>query len=47
MQSNNPMFQRVKVASSTEPMTVNGAVNKAVLMTGFSAAVAFAFLCTA
>jgi uncharacterized YccA/Bax inhibitor family protein len=43
MQSNNPMFQRVKVAVSAEPMTVSGAINKAVLMTGFSAAIAFAF----
>ncbi|MEY4517147.1 MAG: hypothetical protein RL180_1493 [Pseudomonadota bacterium] len=43
MQSNNPMFQRVTVNTSAESMTVAGAVNKAVLLTGVAAAVALVF----
>jgi uncharacterized YccA/Bax inhibitor family protein len=43
MQSNNPMFQRVTVNTSAESMTVAGAVNKAVLLTGVAATVAMVF----
>lgn len=45
MQSNNPMFRKVEfnAAMQTEPMTVAGAVNKAVLMTGVATAVAMVF----
>lgn len=44
MQSNNPMFRKVAFdATHTEPMTVSGAVNKAVLMTGVASAVALVF----
>lgn len=44
MQSNNPMFRKVAFdATHTEPMSVVGAVNKAVLMTGVATAVALVF----
>ncbi|ONG41690.1 hypothetical protein BKE30_03260 [Alkanindiges hydrocarboniclasticus] len=44
MQSNNPMFKKVTFdAAYTEPMTVAGAVNKAVLMTGVATAIALVF----
>ncbi|TEU24786.1 Bax inhibitor-1/YccA family protein [Alkanindiges illinoisensis] len=44
MQSNNPMFKKVGFdATYTEPMTVSGAVNKAVLMTGVATAIALVF----
>lgn len=44
MQSNNPMFKKVTFdAAYTEPMTVAGAVNKTVLMTGVATAIALVF----
>lgn len=44
MQSNNPMFRKVEFdATYSEPMTIAGAVNKAVLMTGAATAVALVF----
>lgn len=43
MQSNNPMFRRVSFQATTAPMTVAGAVNKSVLMTGVASAVALVF----
>ena len=44
MQSENPLFRRVGFdAAQTAPMTVAGAVNKTVAMTGVATAVAFVF----
>lgn len=44
MQSNNPMFKKVEFTTAyTEPMTVSGAVNKAVFMTGTATAIALVF----
>lgn len=44
MQSDNPMFRRVGFqATVTSPMTVSGAVNKTVLMTGVASAIALVF----
>ncbi len=40
MQSNNPMFSRVSVLPDAQPMTVQGAVNKTLLMTGVATVVA-------
>ncbi len=44
MQSNNPLFRKATFdVAHGEPMTVAGAVNKAVLMTGVATAVALVF----
>jgi uncharacterized YccA/Bax inhibitor family protein len=43
MQSSNPMFQKAEFFPAAVPMTVQGAINKTVMMTGFSAAIAFIF----
>ncbi|XID76074.1 Bax inhibitor-1/YccA family protein [Alkanindiges sp. WGS2144] len=44
MQSNNPMFKKVEFDTTySEPMTVTGAVNKTLLMTGVATAVALVF----
>lgn len=44
MQSNNPMFRKATFdVTHGEPMTVTGAVNKSVLMTGVATAVALVF----
>lgn len=43
MQSSNPMFRKVSFQATTAPMTVSGAVNKSVLMTGVASAVALVF----
>lgn len=43
MQSNNPMFQRVTVQPSAEAMTVSGAINKTVLLTGVASVIALLF----
>lgn len=40
MQSSNPMFQRVSVLPASVPMTVQGAINKTLLLTGVSTVVA-------
>lgn len=44
MQSNNPIFSRAEVQSDfSQPMTVQGAIQKSVLMTGIAAIVGVAF----
>lgn len=43
MQSNNPMFRKVAFEATSIPMTVSGAVNKTVMMTGVASAVALVF----
>lgn len=44
MQSNNPMFNKVSFnATVSNPMTVAGAINKTVLMTGVATAIALVF----
>lgn len=44
MQSNNPMFSKVSFdATMSSPMTVAGAINKTVLMTGVATAIAMVF----
>jgi uncharacterized YccA/Bax inhibitor family protein len=43
MQSSNPMFQKAEFFPAAVPMTVQGAINKTVMMTGFSAIIAFMF----
>ena len=40
MQSSNPMFQRVSVLPAAQPMTVQGAINKTLLLTGVATVVA-------
>lgn len=44
MQSNNPIFSRVEVSADySQPMTVEGAIRKSVLMTGIAAVVGVIF----
>lgn len=43
MQSSNPMFRKAAFHPSAEAMSVQGAVNKTIMMTGLSASVAFVF----
>lgn len=44
MQSNNPMLNRAEISNAIEaPMTIAGAINKAIMMIGFSSAVAMVF----
>lgn len=44
MRSNNPIFSRVQVqADYSQPMTVEGAIQKSVLMTGVAAVIGIAF----
>ena len=40
MQSNNPLFKKASFIPSAEPMSINGAINKTVVMTGTAATVA-------
>ncbi len=43
MQSNNPLFKRATFEVAGEPMTVNGAIQRTVMLTGMSTALAVAF----
>ena len=49
MQSNNPLFKKATFIPSAQPMTVGGAINKTILMTGTASTVAvlFFFYCMA
>lgn len=49
MQSNNPLFKKATFTPSMQPMTVTGAINKTLLMTGTASTVAvlFFFYCMA
>ncbi len=43
MQSNNPLFKKASFIPSAEAMSINGAINKTVVMTGTAATVAVLF----
>ncbi|MEC7120848.1 MAG: Bax inhibitor-1/YccA family protein [Pseudomonadota bacterium] len=43
MQSNNPLFKKAVFTPTADPMTINGAIQKTIVMTGAASAVAVAF----